>query len=81
MDQHAFQKAWGRVLAKAWTDGTFKQSLIADPAGVLKENGIEMPAHVTVKVVEDSGKTVHLILPERPKELSKAVAHGPLAHP
>jgi hypothetical protein len=59
-------------VAKAWSDGTFKQRLIADPAGVLKENGIEMAGKAAIKIVEDSAKTIHLILPERPVELSEA---------
>jgi hypothetical protein len=66
------QKAWGKVVARAWSDELFKTRLLADPKTVLKENGIEVPADVTFKVVEDSGKTIHLILPERPAELSEA---------
>ena len=68
--QEEVQKAWGKVLAKAWSDEAFKKRLLADPAGVLKENGIEMPPDVTVKVVEDSAKVLHLILPEPPGDLS-----------
>ena len=64
------QQAWGKVVAKAWSDELFKKRLLADPAAVLKENGIEVHAEVAVKVIEDSGKVVHLILPERPSELS-----------
>jgi hypothetical protein len=64
------QKAWGKVVARAWSDELFKKRLLADPAAVLKENGIEVPKEVNVKVMEDSGKTVHLILPERPSELT-----------
>lgn len=64
------QQAWGKVVAKAWSDELFKKRLLADPAAVLKENGIEVPKEVNVKVMEDSGKTIHLILPLRPEELS-----------
>jgi hypothetical protein len=67
-----FQKAWGKVVAKAWSDELFKKRLLADPRTVLKEHGVEVPADVNVKVMEDSGKTVHLILPARLKELSEA---------
>jgi hypothetical protein len=70
MDLQEFQKAWGKVVTRAWSDELFKKRLLADPKTVLKENGIEVPAEVNVKVMEDSGKTVHLILPAAPAELS-----------
>jgi hypothetical protein len=70
MEPNESQKAWGKVVARAWSDELFKKRLFADPKTVLKEHGLEMPADVNVKVMEDSGKTVHLILPERPSELT-----------
>jgi hypothetical protein len=65
------QQAWGKVVARAWSDELFKKRLLADPAAVLKENGIEVPKEAAVKVVENSAKVVHLILPGRPAELSE----------
>jgi hypothetical protein len=67
-----FEKEWGKIVAQAWSDGSFKQRLLADPAGVLKERGFDVDDEITVKVVENSAQTVHLILPERPAELSDA---------
>ena len=58
------------MVAKAWSDELFKKRLLADPAAVLKEHGIAVPAEMAVKVVEDSARVVHLILPERPGEVS-----------
>jgi hypothetical protein len=39
---------------------------------VLKENGIATPEGMTIKVLEDTASTAHLILPEPPAELSEA---------
>ena len=68
------------MVAKAWSDELFKKRLLADPAAVLKEHGIEVPAEMAVKVVEDSAEVVHFILPSPPVELSeeelKQVAGG-----
>jgi hypothetical protein len=72
MDAKEFQFAWGKVVAKAWSDEEFKKQLLSDPAAVLKEHGINLSADVTLKVMADSAKEVHLILPERPTELSDA---------
>jgi hypothetical protein len=36
--------AYGKVVARAWRDPTFKAKLIADPHAVLKEAGVAVPA-------------------------------------
>jgi hypothetical protein len=65
-----FEKAWMKVVAKSWSDQAFKARLLADPAAVLKEHGIAIPERMTIQVLEDSARVIHLILPERPRELS-----------
>ena len=59
-------KQWSQIVAKAWADAAFMRRLLADPAAVLKEHGIRMPAGVQVKVVEDTAQVRHLTLPVRP---------------
>ncbi len=63
-------KRYGQVVAKAWRDETFKQRLHADPAGVLREHGIAVPAGQQVRVVEDTDQLVHLPLRAKPRDLS-----------
>jgi hypothetical protein len=70
MELHESEKAWMKVVAKAWSDQAFKAQLLADPSAVLRENGIIPPNGITFKVLEDSATTVHLILQNRPEELS-----------
>jgi hypothetical protein len=67
-----FQKEWDKIVVQAWLDGSFKQRLLSDPGTVLKEKGFDVPDEIAVKVVADSSQTKHLILPERPAELSDA---------
>jgi nitrile hydratase alpha subunit len=68
-----FSKQWSQVVAKAWADDKFKQRLLANPAAMLKENGVAVPAHVQVIVVENTDKVVHLTLPAKPSgEISEA---------
>jgi hypothetical protein len=65
-------KAWGQIVARAWQDESFKRRLLADPAAVLKEEGMELPARVKVKILEDGDQVVHLTLPQKPQgELSE----------
>ena len=53
-------------------DETFKAKLLSDPNAALTETGIEVPAGLTLKVVEDSKDTQHLVLRKAPEgELSE----------
>ena len=61
-----FQKAWGKIVAKAWSDPAFKKRLIENPNEILKANGIEISSGVHVVVKENTKDTFHLCLPEKP---------------
>ena len=73
MPQEEVARKMGRIIAKAWADETFKQRLLADASAVLKEEGVAMPAGLTVKAVENSDKLYNLVIPVRPtvKELDE----------
>ena len=60
--------AYGKIIAKAWRDPTFKAKLLADPQGTLRQAGVGIPAGVTVKVVENTDKHFHFVLPAKPSE-------------
>ena len=68
MDQREFELAWNKVVAKAWSDDLFKNRLLTEPETVLSENGIELRSGASVKIVEDTADTRHLVLPPRPSE-------------
>jgi hypothetical protein len=72
-DTIAWEETWGKLVARAWTDDSFRQQLLADPAAVLKENGVPVPAGLQVRVVEDTDTLFHLVLPAPPStdELSE----------
>jgi hypothetical protein len=82
MDEKDQGKIFSQLIAKAWTDVTFKKRLLSEPATVLEEHGLEVPAGVTIRVVEDTDTLIHLSLPPQPsdKELTEedlaAVAGG-----
>ena len=66
-------KAWGKIVARAWQDAGFKRRLLADPAAVLKEHGVAVPAGVQVQVLEDTEAVRNLVLPSKPGgELAEA---------
>jgi hypothetical protein len=58
--------AYGKIIARAWREPAFKAKLIADPQAALKEAGVTVPVGVTVKVVENTDKHFHFVLPPKP---------------
>ena len=54
------------MIAACWKDDALKARFLADPKAVLAEHGIEAPAHIDVKVVENTDDTVHITLPRAP---------------
>jgi hypothetical protein len=60
MDRHAFQQAWGQMMARAWTDISFKARLLDAPEVVLKEYGCAVPPQLLIKVVENADRMIHL---------------------
>ena len=72
-EQLDFEDAWHQLVARAWSDAALKAKLLADPAGTLRANGVTVPKGITVKVVENTDKVLHLVLPVKPapEELSE----------
>jgi hypothetical protein len=75
------EKAYAKIIAKAWRDPAFKAQLITNPAAALKAEGMDVPVGMTVTVLENTDKQFHLVLPHQPTgELSEndleAVAGG-----
>ena len=46
------ERRWGQVVARAWDDDAFRRRLLAEPACVLREEGIDVPAGAAVRVIE-----------------------------
>ena len=62
------QKIWAKIVAQAWADETYKARLLAEPAAVLREEGLEVPADKAIRIVENTDAQVHLILPALPPD-------------
>lgn len=44
----------------------YRSRAVIDPRGVLKEMGVEIPAHKEIRVWDSTAETRYLVLPERP---------------
>ena len=67
---------YNQIIAKAWGNEMFKSKLLRDPVGTLKQEGVEMPAGVQIKVLEDTDALVHLVVPKRPEGEERADFFG-----
>jgi len=63
-----------QIIAKCWADEAFKLRLLADPAGTLKQEGVEPPSGVSIQVLENTDTQICLVIPQRPTELSDEVS-------
>jgi len=63
-----YTKLSGQVLAKAWADEEFKARLLADPAAVLREEGLPIPQGIEVRAVENTDTVMYLTIPPKPGE-------------
>lgn len=70
MDRKEMRKALAKLIAKAWADAQFKARLMADPASVLRAEGVAIPEGIRVDVFENTDDRIHLVIPKKPDEFS-----------
>jgi hypothetical protein len=86
MSKEELGRALGHVLAKALVDDSFRQTLLSDLVATLKAEGVELPASLEVRVVQNADNLLFVGLPTTSsRELSDKelgdVAGGEPAHP
>lgn len=69
-------KKWGQLVAKCWADEAVKARFLADPAAVMQEFGLEVPAGRTVKAVANTATETYIVLPEPPGDLTDEQLDG-----
>ena len=71
---HDGAKQYGQLVAKYWADDDYKKRLLEDPAGAMKELGIDVPEGVEVRIVVNTDKVHYIAIPAHPpEELSEDV--------
>ena len=60
----------GRIISRTWSDPEFKSSFIANPAQVLRDNGIPVPEGMQLTAGDAGAGNVNIPLPPRPPEIS-----------
>ncbi|EFM10426.1 conserved hypothetical protein [Paenibacillus curdlanolyticus YK9] len=56
-----------QLIQKAWEDEAFKQLLLSDPNAALKDAyGIDVPANLKLKALEETDTELYLVIPQKP---------------
>lgn len=63
-----FTRQYGQLVAKCWADPAFKAALLADPVATLAAEGMEIPAGMELRVVENRADLTYVVLPLPPEE-------------
>ncbi|GEM_PF-976289 len=59
-----------QIIKKAWEDPAFKTSLLSEPKEAIKAAfGIDIPAGIDLKVVEETASQYFLVLPPNPEDV------------
>jgi len=64
------EQAYKSIITKCWGDPAFKQQLIANPVGILRNEGVAVPDGIKVNVVENTANEFTFVIPPEPSELS-----------
>lgn len=61
-------KKMAKIIARAWSEESFKERLISNPRAVLTECEISVPAGIEVRVLEQTDQVMYIVLPMKPGE-------------
>ncbi|OPL19574.1 MAG: hypothetical protein AVO35_09665 [Candidatus Aegiribacteria sp. MLS_C] len=71
MDRKEHDRIISRIVAKCWIDEAYRKNFLADPASVLKAEGIAVPDGVEIRVLEDTKNLRSFVLPVKPDDLGE----------
>lgn len=53
----------GKLIMDLYADSELKQNFLNDPQSVLKEKGFSIPDDMDIRVVEDTSRVKHIVIP------------------
>jgi len=67
-DSSELHRGYAEAIRKAWTDPAFREKLLADPRGALLAEGVQVPADIVIKAVENTRDVINIVLPAKPSD-------------
>jgi hypothetical protein len=71
-----FAKQWGKLVAQAWFNPDFKRRLLSDPAHVMREQGLSVPAGARLKLQDGEATTAGSLPQDDLEVLARWTAGG-----
>ena len=57
-----------KLIAKAWTDESFRQQLLSNPKAVVEQEfGEQLPEGMNVEIIQEPANTLYIVLPAKPE--------------
>lgn len=73
LDSDQFTKTWAKILAKSWSDPSFRESVQHSTTQVLRDYGVDIPTGMTFSVgpigTTNASSVMVLPFPEQPQHL------------
>ena len=66
MPSHEQPQPMDQIMARCWSDASYKAKLLADPVTVLHAAGVSVPEGVQLRGLENTAQVMHLVIPARP---------------
>jgi hypothetical protein len=66
-DRNVYSKKYAKLIAKAWSDESFKERLLSDSRTVLEAEGFSVPQGVNIKVLEQTDTQLVIVIPKKPE--------------
>ncbi|HYH83729.1 MAG TPA: hypothetical protein VEX86_28315 [Longimicrobium sp.] len=69
------------ITARAWNDPGYRKRLVGSPEAVLRDEGVHLPADVSVAVLEDTPRVKHVTLDDGAPDgqAARLLSHLPIA--
>ena len=69
-DYERSRQVFANIVAKYYGDPDFKAKVDANPTETLRAEGVQIPPGVSMKLLFDSDKVLHVVLPNKSAVLS-----------
>jgi hypothetical protein len=67
--QNERTRRYSHIVARAWSDESFKKRLLSNPMDVFSEYKLDYPVGVQIRVVENTEAIIHFVLPAKPSSI------------
>lgn len=65
MENPKTDRTIAKIIQRCWEDDAFKARFIAQPNAILKEEGVDVPAGLEIKVVQNTENVQYLAIPAK----------------